>query len=96
MLPALMTATAWAYSIISASSNVAASAAMAGTARNLAIHGSALAEQSISKKIRVAVMCMGAGEEVSGFNKICYYDCLGSRTAITIKSTSLCPLTINR
>ena len=31
-------------------------------------------------------------EEMSGFNKICYYDHLGSKVAITIKSTQLCPL----
>lgn len=36
------------------------------------------------------------GESVSGLNKICYYDHLGSRVAITIKSTQLCPLTIQR
>ena len=38
--------------------------------------------------------CFGKGEETSGMNKICYYDCLGSAAAITISSTSLCPLTI--
>lgn len=34
------------------------------------------------------------GEKTSGFNKICFYDNLGSEVAITIKSTDLCPLTI--
>lgn len=35
------------------------------------------------------------GEKVSGMNKICFYDHLGSEVAITISATSLCPLTIN-
>ena len=34
------------------------------------------------------------GEKTSGFNKMCFYDQLGSEVAITIKSTELCPLTI--
>jgi hypothetical protein len=42
------------------------------------------------------VSCFFKGEQVSGFNKICYYDCLGSLTAITIGSVQLCPLTIQR
>lgn len=41
-----------------------------------------------------AVTCFYKGEQVSGFNKICYYDCLGSMAAITISSVALCPLTI--
>ena len=35
------------------------------------------------------------GERTSGFNKICFYDNMGSEVAITIKSTDLCPLTID-
>ena len=35
------------------------------------------------------------GERVSGMNKICYYDHLGSQVAITIKATQICPMTIN-
>ncbi len=34
-------------------------------------------------------------ERISGMNKICVYDYLGSDVAITIKSYQLCPLTIN-
>jgi hypothetical protein len=45
---------------------------------------------------KVAVICFGAGEQVSGMNKICYYDCLGSIVAINVKSYQLCPLSINR
>ena len=41
-----------------------------------------------------AVTCFKKTEYISGFNKICIYNCLGSDRAITIKSTQLCPLTI--
>jgi hypothetical protein len=34
-------------------------------------------------------------EQISGMNKICYYDELGSTVAITIGATELCPLSIN-
>jgi hypothetical protein len=53
--------------------------------------GQNLAKQSL----RVAVTCFKSGEKTSGFNKICFYDCLGSERAITIGSTQLCPLTID-
>jgi hypothetical protein len=33
---------------------------------------------------------------VSGMNKVCRYDCLGSPAETTISSVSLCPLTVNR
>jgi hypothetical protein len=48
------------------------------------------------KPLKVAVACFFQYEQTSGFNKICFYDCLGSTEAITIKATQLCPLTINR
>ena len=41
-----------------------------------------------------ATTCFKTGERISGMNKICYYDCLGSEAAITISSVDLCPLTI--
>lgn len=40
--------------------------------------------------------CFARGEETSGMNKICYYDCLGSARAVTQSAVSLCPLTINQ
>jgi len=46
--------------------------------------------------IQVAVVCFKSGEQVTGMNKICYYDCMGSPVAITLSSVSLCPLTIDR
>ena len=43
-----------------------------------------------------AVTCFKTGEQISGMNKICYYDCMGSTAAITISSVALCPLTIQK
>lgn len=34
------------------------------------------------------------GEKISGMNKICYYDYLGSEYAKTIRSHEVCPTTI--
>jgi hypothetical protein len=42
------------------------------------------------------VMCFKKGERVSGMNKICFYDCMGSAAAITIGAVELCPLTIEQ
>ncbi len=62
---------------------------------------------NISSKVAIAVLLSlhGApahaagtafyvGEELSGMNKICYYEYLGSKIAITIKAIELCPLSI--
>jgi len=43
-----------------------------------------------------AQACFLSGERVSGMNKICYYDCVSGTRAITIRSTSLCPLSLYR
>jgi len=43
-----------------------------------------------------AIICTYRGEQVSGMNKICYYDCLGSPAAIAIPALELCPLSIRR
>jgi hypothetical protein len=42
------------------------------------------------------VICLFKSEQISGTNKICYYDCLGSIFAITIDGLKLCPLNIRR
>lgn len=34
------------------------------------------------------------GDVVSGFNRICYYDRVGSTEAVTIHATQLCPLNL--
>lgn len=36
--------------------------------------------------------CFLKGETVSGFNKICVYDCMGNAYARTIGSAELCPI----
>jgi len=43
-----------------------------------------------------AVTCFKSGEQTSGMNKICYYNCMGSTAAITISAVKLCPLTIRQ
>jgi hypothetical protein len=42
------------------------------------------------------ITCFKTGERQIGQNRICYYDCLGSEYALTLKATQLCPLTIKR
>lgn len=34
------------------------------------------------------------GEKISGMNKICYYDYLGSEYVKTIRATEICPTSI--
>ncbi|WP_339645546.1 hypothetical protein [uncultured Porticoccus sp.] len=48
------------------------------------------------KKLELAYRCSKSGEQTSGRNKICYYNCMGSTVAITISNPGICPLTINR
>ncbi len=45
--------------------------------------------------LQAIAYCHNTGEENTGINKICYYDCLGNRSAITIKSYQLCPISID-
>lgn len=45
---------------------------------------------------RIQSTCFARGETVSGMNKICHYDCMGSGAAITQSAVSLCPLTIRQ
>ena len=39
--------------------------------------------------------CMLQNSTQSGFNRICYYNCVGSTRAETIAATDLCPLMLN-
>jgi hypothetical protein len=48
------------------------------------------------ERVTADVICLFKGEQISGRNKICYYDCLGSTFAITIDGLQLCPLNIRR
>jgi len=76
---------------------VAAAASSESTVQRLQGEEQAPLQSFISGgEYQIAVMCFKTGENISGMNKICFYDCLGSATAITINSTSLCPLSINR
>jgi hypothetical protein len=64
-----------------------------------ALFGGTQAEIPMSKPAddtQLTATCFKSGEQRSGMNKICYYNCMGSQAAITISSTSLCPLSINR
>lgn len=42
------------------------------------------------------VVCRNTGERVSGMNKNCVYDCLGSQAVQTIGVAELCPMTMQR
>lgn len=61
-----------------------------------ALQGDPPSNSSISSSASSGTTCFAKGSTTSGFNKICAYDCLGSAAAITIGSTELCPLTIER
>lgn len=50
----------------------------------------------LSHRQLVSATCFKTGEQSSGMNKICYYNCLGSAAAVTVASYELCPLTIER
>ncbi len=50
----------------------------------------------VREQLRVAYVCFYSGEETSGMNKICYYNCLQSLAAITLSFTDICPMSINR
>ncbi len=60
----------------------------------LAISATANAQQlNLSSRSRSPISVSVEGN-ISGMNKICYDDCLGSSAAITVKSYELCPLNI--
>jgi hypothetical protein len=40
--------------------------------------------------------CFKKSEEVSGFNRICTYECGTSLYAMTVKSSEMCPMEIHR
>ena len=73
-----------------------ASAAPAQASLNLnEVFKSSQPSSVAEKNIQLAMMCFSSGEQISGMNKICYYNCGGSQAAITVSSASLCPLTID-
>jgi len=46
--------------------------------------------------IEVAVRCVLELDYISGSNKFCVYDCMGSKTTTTISADKLCPINIDR
>jgi hypothetical protein len=54
------------------------------------------ARSAPSTATSLTMTCLKSGEQVSGLNKICTYNCAGSGAATTIGSAELCPLTIER
>jgi hypothetical protein len=65
-------------------------------ALGLAVASPVLQSPAPALEVQVAVACFKTGEQTSGMNKICFYDCLGSQAAITFGAVQLCPLSINR
>jgi hypothetical protein len=63
----------------------------------MVVPGTAIASDAprSEKPFKMAMYCLKSGEQVSGMNKICFYNCAGSEAAITIKSFELCPLSID-
>lgn len=55
------------------------------SAKNSAPHG----------PVQLAFLCFLKGEQTSGLNKICLYDCPVGDAAINVKSWERCPLSIN-
>lgn len=49
-----------------------------------------------SDPIQAAHLCRNTGEQASGTNRICYYQCPGSGAAITVPISSFCPVSINQ
>jgi len=61
-----------------------------------ALLGTGVACAEPVKKTRVAVICFRTGEQTSGANRICLYNCFGSAAAIVVSMATSCPFTINR
>jgi len=53
-----------------------------------------VAEHMLPRLFATTSTCFHKGERTSGFNKICYYDCLGDTVALNVSAIQLCPLTI--
>jgi len=41
-----------------------------------------------------ALACFLQGQQTSGMNKICYYQCVSGTKAITVDAVELCPLSL--
>lgn len=72
-------------------------ASRAATAARFSAAGAAMTgSRPAQSPTPITTTCFARGESTSGMNKICYYDCLGSRAAVTQSSVSLCPITIQQ
>lgn len=60
------------------------------------IPGPTPSEHGTGRPMQLALLCLLTGQQVSGQNKICYYNCVGSVAAITVKAYELCPPQIQR
>ncbi|PMP86666.1 MAG: hypothetical protein C0174_00950 [Thermodesulfobium narugense] len=60
------------------------------------LSSSQLKTANASYKGNIALICFYEGEMQSTFNKICFYDCLGTMYAINVKPYKLCPSSINK
>lgn len=45
--------------------------------------------------LKLALMCLARGDELSPDGKVCFYDCGGRTVAMTIGLGALCPLSID-
>lgn len=48
-----------------------------------------------SQDYRTAMLCTSAGEELQGGSKVCYYNCGGQITSITVSVGAMCPLSVS-
>lgn len=48
------------------------------------------------RPVRLAFLCLLKGEQTSGLNKLCFYDCPVGDAAITVKSWERCPVSIDK
>ena len=43
-----------------------------------------------------ASACFLSGEQIDGMNKICYYDCVSGKKAITVRAMQMCPMSLSQ
>jgi hypothetical protein len=44
--------------------------------------------------VLVAAVCILVGQHVSGWNRLCFYDCLSGTVVIAVGALEFCPLSI--
>lgn len=50
----------------------------------------------LADRVMADVICLFKGEQASGVNKVCFYDCAGTVAAITVAFNQLCPMNVRR